>query len=636
VTNSAARPQQKSSGQMSAEKRRIQKSGFPLWWCNFDGRHLLPIIPPDAHLSPKTGVAPNNRGKTPGRLTSGGWIGLTGSWPKELYAELADVQRWHGWKASVGLQTRAYPAIDIDVDDEATAAAIEGEFKRIFGAAPVRFREGSSRRLMLTRIADGEMSFRKRRGHDEYVQAVRGLKASFGPRREEFKDEVLEWSPGVRSTEDDQFEIRWNSIRDSALGWSWVAAQARKYGFTEDAQTDFDDELPKEWIGENNTAPKAEPTKTPCIIAKLYTWTDPCTIAPRPWVYDRHFIRNFLSGTFAPGGLGKSSLLIAEALAMATGKNLLGVLPKTQLRVWYWNGEDPWDELQRRIAAACSHYHVNATDLGDRLFVSSGRDTEIVIAYDDRGGTRVATPVVEALCTEIRAKRIDVLILDPFVALHGVSENDNNKINAVCRHFAMVAEKTGCAIELVHHVRKRAPDQGEYSVDDARGASALLAAMRSARTLNPMTKEEAARAGVEKPYHYFRVNNGKANLAPPSDQSTWRRLVSVQLGNGETIPHAGDSVGWPDPAEDVMPGDIKAIQDKVAGGERRESAQAKAWVGNAVADALGLDLTEPATRARVKALVKTWLQEGVLKLVKGKDAKRVARVFVEVGRRVAG
>jgi hypothetical protein len=126
-----------------------------------------------------------------------------------------------------------------------------------------------------------------------------------------------------------------------------------------------------------------------------------------------------------------------------------------------------------------------------------------------------------------------------------------------------------------------------------------------------MTKEEAARAGVEKPYHYFRVNNGKANLAPPSDQSTWRRLVSVQLGNGETIPHAGDSVGWPDPAEDVMPGDIKAIQDKVAGGERRESAQAKAWVGNAVADALGLDLTEPATRARVKALVKTWLQEGV-------------------------
>jgi hypothetical protein len=490
----------------------------------------------------------------------------------KLYAELADVQRWHGWKASVGLQTRAYPAIDIDVDDEATAAAIEGEFKRIFGAAPVRFREGSSRRLMLTRIADGEMSFRKRRlafmvagnkaavellgagqqcvvegphpkgghyqwrdghpcqckpqglpeitkvkadeffaavadycemmgyeivaktnadagagtrqsldnpalhapspelvlaamkvwrpdemGHDEYVQAVRGLKASFGPRREEFKDEVLEWSPGVRSTEDDQFEIRCNSIRDSALGWSWVAAQARKYGFTEDAQTDFDDELPKEWIGENNTAPKAEPTKTPCIIAKLYTWTDPCTIAPRPWVYDRHFIRNFLSGTFAPGGLGKSSLLIAEALAMATGKNLLGVLPKTQLRVWYWNGEDPWDELQRRIAAACSHYHVNATDLGDRLFVSSGRDTEIVIAYDDRGGTRVATPVVEALCTEIRAKRIDVLILDPFVALHGVSENDNNKINAVCRHFAMVAEKTGCAIELVHHVRKRAP-----------------------------------------------------------------------------------------------------------------------------------------------------------------------------------
>ena len=68
-----------------------------------------------------------------------------------------------------------------------------------------------------------------------------------------------------------------------------------------------------------------------------------------------------------------------------------------------------------------------------------------------------------------------------------------------------------------------------------------------------MTKEEAARAGIENPRSYFRVDNGKANLAPPADKSTWRRHVSVQLGNGETIPHAGDNVGvvaaweWPDP-----------------------------------------------------------------------------------------
>ena len=61
------------------------------------------------------------------------------------------------------MQTRIYIAIDIDVDDEQMAAAIEGEFKRVFGGGPVRYRDGSSRRLMLTCIADGEPKLRKRR-----------------------------------------------------------------------------------------------------------------------------------------------------------------------------------------------------------------------------------------------------------------------------------------------------------------------------------------------------------------------------------------------------------------------------------------------------------------------------------------
>ncbi len=77
--------------------------------------------------------------------------------------------------------------------------------------------------------------------HDEYVQALAAIKAALGPHREDFKQIVLEWSPGVRATEDDQFEVRWNSIKDSALGWSWVAAQARASGFNEDAQIDFAD-----------------------------------------------------------------------------------------------------------------------------------------------------------------------------------------------------------------------------------------------------------------------------------------------------------------------------------------------------------------------------------------------------------
>ncbi|TGN61780.1 hypothetical protein E4L95_09185 [Paracoccus liaowanqingii] len=90
---------------------------------------------------------------------------------------------------------------------------------------------------------------------------------------------------------------------------------------------------------------------------------DPAQIPPRQWLYGRHLIRGFVSLTVAPGGLGKSSLLVAEILAMAAGRPLLGDNPAHPLRVWLWNGEDPSEELQRRIQATCLHFGIEAEDL---------------------------------------------------------------------------------------------------------------------------------------------------------------------------------------------------------------------------------------------------------------------------------
>ena len=101
--------------------------------------------------------------KADGTIIRAGWVGLGGKWSIELHAEQNHIKLWERWGADVGLQTRIYIAIDIDVDDEQMAAAIEGEFKRVFGGLPVRYRDGSSRRLMLTCIADGEPKLRKRR-----------------------------------------------------------------------------------------------------------------------------------------------------------------------------------------------------------------------------------------------------------------------------------------------------------------------------------------------------------------------------------------------------------------------------------------------------------------------------------------
>src|SRR5690606_19629679 len=59
------------------------------------------------------------------------------------------------------------------------------------------------------------------------------------------------------------------------------------------------------------------------IIPTAFEWVEPENIPPRPWVYGRHFIRGFVTLTVSPGGVGKSSLVTVEALAMASGRNLL-------------------------------------------------------------------------------------------------------------------------------------------------------------------------------------------------------------------------------------------------------------------------------------------------------------------------
>src|SRR4051794_10360994 len=161
-------------------------------------------------------------------------------------------------------------------------------------------------------------------------------------------------------------------------------------------------------------------------------------------------------------------------------------------------------------------------------------------------------------------------MIDPFVRSHGAPENDNGKINLVSQLWSTLADLTDIAIDLTHHVRKGQSGQGEYTAEDGRGASALLAAVRSARVLNTMAKDEAERYGIENRRRYFRVDNGKSNLAPPPDKADWREIVSVPLGNGP-LGADGDYVGvvmaWEPPSPlDWVKGvaDLRTAQAAVA------------------------------------------------------------------------
>ena len=155
----------------------------------------------------------------------------------------------------------------------------------------------------------------------------------------------------------------------------------------------------------------------------------------------------------------------------------------------------------------------------------------------------------------------------------------------------------------MHHTRK-APAGTEVTAESSRGAKALTDAARVARALNQMSEEDGAKAGVENHRLFFRAFNDKANLAPPVVASDWFRLASVWLENG---PAGGDSVGvvthwdWPDPLSGVTGNDFDKVapRDPRGGSWRNDVRSPSTWVGNAVAQALDLDVEDKADKAKV-------------------------------------
>ncbi|WP_271557817.1 AAA family ATPase [Bradyrhizobium sp. CCBAU 45394] len=377
-------------------------------------------------------------------------------------------------------------------------------------------------------------------------------------------------------------------------------------------------------------------TKASVLKATPYTWIDPTAIPRRDFVYGRHLIRKFVSATIAPGGVGKSSLIVSEALSMVSGKALLGVQPTSRLRVWLWNLEDPQEEIARHVQATAQHFELSVGDIEGHLFVDSGRDQRLVITITDRAGSRILEPVVDALVAELLARQIDHLVVDPFVSSHDASENDNSAMDCIVKAWGRVAQRANCSIELVHHSRKSAAGETETTAESARGGKALTDGCRSVRVLNRMTTDEAEKAGVDAPRSYFRVFVDKANLAPPAETSDWFHLKSIDLGNSPSGGY-GDSVGvvvpwaWPDLMSDVTVSHLRQVQAIVSKRPYRENHQAQDWVGKAVAEALGLDLDQPKNKRKIMGLLKVWLKSGALKKVEDNDVKGNPRYFVQVG-----
>ena len=357
-----------------------------------------------------------------------------------------------------------------------------------------------------------------------------------------------------------------------------------------------------------------------------FEWQDPSTIPLRDWIYGKHLLRGIVSMTIASGAVGKTSLKVVEALALATGVPLLGHDVPKPSRVWLFNLEDDLIEVRRRVTAAMIYYKIKPEDIGDRLYIDA--EKSLVITRTDKNGTTIIEPVVHAVVEAIQAREIDVLIVDPFVGSHDAPENDSGAMDKVMKKgWVPVAREGKCGVDLLHHTTK--VDAGTATAMSGRGSGAAVAASRSVTVLNPMSADDAKKAGLESPAGYFSAIYDKENNTPQTRLRDWYKMISVSLGNGgkgNLAQLKSDQIGvvtrWDFPSnasftEDVTGEQLQAIKNWLKLGMHRKDAQCKDWAGYAVGKVLNLgtskDTMEDHDRHRIKRMLDTWLKDGILK-----------------------
>ncbi|OUI86602.1 AAA family ATPase [Acetobacter tropicalis] len=261
---------------------------------------------------------------------------------------------------------------------------------------------------------------------------------------------------------------------------------------------------------------------------------DEDAIPARPWVAEGFLLRGAVTVIVGAPAAGKSSLMVGWAASLALGMEYGKLRPVKALSVMTYNVEDDRDEQRRRFTAFLRWSGHSPCQLGSKLTRLGTDGVGTLLALNSENGIQ-GTPAMQQLERELEARKPDVLMLDPFVELHEVEENDNTSVRTVMAYFRSLAIKYNMAVVLLHHTRKGAAGS-PGDPDVARGASAVIGAARIVLTVSVMTEQEAQNFGLPADHHrYFsRVDGAKINAAPIGKEE-WFERQSYELSNGDRV-----------------------------------------------------------------------------------------------------
>jgi hypothetical protein len=365
----------------------------------------------------------------------------------------------------------------------------------------------------------------------------------------------------------------------------------------------------------------APPPEAPPLALRPVGILNPAARAPRDWLVPYRMMRRHVTMTTAAPGVGKSTLVIEEAVSLASGADFLGFGIKRPMRVAIINNEETRDEIERRIEATCVHFDVPFTSIADRLFIYSGVDAEkLILARADQHGNVIPTVHTEQLAKLVLELKLDLTILDPFVQTHYVEESSNEQISrAMVQMRSIGAGEYPSAVHIVHHNRK-APSGSAHQAGDlsaARGASSMGGEAHFFFTLADMSQQDAEVMNILEAdrINYIRLDDAKRKMAP-ANGARWFERYGVVMPYGKF----GEEVGVLLPREfnelkvnittDAATDMLKDIDRAWASGLPYSNSPQSSdrYVVNSLMRKFQM------TRTGAKFLIKDWLVNGVVQI----------------------
>jgi hypothetical protein len=168
--------------------------------------------------------------------------------------------------------------------------------------------------------------------------------------------------------------------------------------------------------------------------------------AERDWL---PFAPCLLAG--APG-IGKTLVAQQWASCVVLERGFVDKVTRP-LRVLFWAGEDPHDELWRRQVRIAVWLGVPLEAFADRLVMRS-YDGEVLQLCGVAQGQLVATSMLTELHEQIGDYRADYVFLDPLAMLFGGNENDRHHTTTFGAMLRKAARPTGAGICVLGHTSK--------------------------------------------------------------------------------------------------------------------------------------------------------------------------------------